>query len=116
MPPELRSYYIGVCRRTEEAYSKAPRDAVRQLDLLLTEALRQCGYPVDTFEHDLAGILAAAPEVVVEDFRSARAIALGNDSGIASEPDLRLAMFHYHTLLKTLLDEGDPGHLTRAHR
>jgi hypothetical protein len=115
LPAELRGYYSDVCRRTEEAFSTAPHDAVHQLDLLASEALRQCGYPVDTLEHDLAWVLPAAPEVV-EDYRSAHAIALGDDGGIASEPDLRLAMFHYHALLKSLLDDGGPGHLTRAGR
>jgi hypothetical protein len=115
LPPDLRAYYTGVCRTTEAAFGSAPRQVIHELDLLVREALRQCGYPVDTFEHNLARILPTAPQVV-EDYRTAHAIALANDSGIASEPDLRLAMFHYHELLKTLLDDGGPERLTKAQR
>jgi hypothetical protein len=115
LPADLRAYYTGVCRTTEAAFGSTPRRAIHELDLLVREALRQCGYPVDTFEHNLARILPAAPQVV-EDYRTAHAIALANDSGIASEPDLRLAMFHFHELFKTLLDDDGPERLTKARR
>jgi hypothetical protein len=115
LPPEARAYYAGACRSTEEAFSTAPHAALHELDQLVADALRQCGYPVDTFEHNVTKILPAAPQVV-EDYRAAHSIALGNDNGIASEPDLRLAMFHYHSLLKTLLEDDGPERLTRSER
>jgi hypothetical protein len=88
----------------EAAFSTAPRASLQKLDLLVAEMLRECGYPVETFEHDVTTILPRAPRVV-EDYRTAHSIALGNDNGMASEPDLRLAMFHYHSLLRTLLED-----------
>jgi hypothetical protein len=115
LPPELRAYYAGACRSTEAAFSTAPHAAIQKLDRLAAEALRQCGYPVDTFEHNVARILPAAPQVV-EDYRTAHSIALANDSGIASEPDLRLAVFHYHSLLETLLEDDGPEHMTSSQR
>jgi hypothetical protein len=115
LPPELRAYYAEARRSTEAAFSTAPHAALHELDQLVADALRQCGYPVDTFEHDVTEILPAAPQVV-EDYRTAHSIALGNDNGIASEPDLRLAMFHYHSLLRTLLEDDGPGRLTRSQR
>jgi hypothetical protein len=51
-----------------------------------------------------------------EDYRTAHSIAVGNDNGMASEPDLRLAMFHYHSLLKTLLEDDGPGRLAESPR
>jgi hypothetical protein len=63
---------------------------------------------VDTFEHDVAAIQPSAPRVV-EDYRTAHAIALDNDNGMATEPDLRLAMFHYQSPLKTLLETTAPA-------
>lgn len=71
--------------------------------------------PVDTFEHDVAAIQPSAPRVV-EDYRTAHAIALANDNGMATEPDLRLAMFHYQSLLKTLLEDDGPGRLAESQR
>ena len=115
LPPELRAYFAEARRSTEATFSTAPHAAIHELDGLAAEALRQCGYPVDTFEHDVARILSAAPRVV-EDYRTAHAIALANDSGIASEADLRLAMFHYHSLVETLLEGDDPGRLSRSQR
>ena len=114
LPAELRSYYEGACHSTEAAFWFAPRVVVHDLDLLLADALRACGYPVETFEHNVASILPAAPRVV-EDYRTAHSIALANESDIASAPDLRLAMFHYHSLLEALLDEG-PHRLTGSQR
>jgi hypothetical protein len=115
LPTHLRAYYAGACRSTEASFSTAPGAAIQELDQLLADALRQCGYPVDTFEHNVARILPAAPQVV-EDYRTAHSIALANDSGIASAPDLRLAMFHYHSLLRTLLEDDGPHRLTSSQR
>jgi hypothetical protein len=63
----------------------------------------------------VTAILPAAPQVV-EDYRAAHSIALGNENGIASEPDLRLALFHYHSLLKALLEDEGPQHLENPPR
>jgi hypothetical protein len=115
LPLELRTYYAGVCERTAAGFSASPRAAVHDLDLLVAEVLRQCGFPVEAFEHNVAKILPAAPQVV-EDYRTAHVIALANDSGIASEPDLRLAMFHYHELFKMLLEDDGPQPLSKSQR
>jgi hypothetical protein len=95
----------------EAAFQAAPQATLHELDQLAADVLRQRGYPVETFEHNVAAILPAAPQVV-EDYRAAHSIAVGNDSGIASEPDLRLALFHYHWLPKTLLEDEGPQHFT----
>jgi hypothetical protein len=115
LPSALRAQYAGAVRGVEAAFSTAPQLTLRKLDQLVGEMLRHCGYPVDTFEHDVATILPSAPPVV-EDYRTAHSIALGSDNGMASEPDLRLAMFHYHSLLKTLLEDDGPGRLAEAQR
>lgn len=115
LPPELRDYYAGAYRSMEAAFQAAPQATLHQVDQLAADVLRHRGYPVETFEHNVTAILPAAPQVV-EDYRAAHSIALGNDSGIASEPDLRLALFHYHSLLKTLLADEGPQRLTNPPR
>jgi hypothetical protein len=94
LPFALRAQYAAAVRGVEAGFSTLPGAALHRLDLVVREILRHCGYPMDTFEHDVAAIQPSAPRVV-EDYRTAHAIALGNDNGMATEPDLRLAMFHY---------------------
>jgi hypothetical protein len=115
LPFALRAEYAAAIRGVEAGFSTAPGAELDKLDLLVREILRHCGYPVDTFEHDVAAIQPSAPRVV-EDYRTAHAIALANDNGMATEPDLRLAMFHYQSLLKTLLEDDGPGRLAESQR
>lgn len=115
LPSALRAQYTGAFRSAEAAFPTAPEVALHKLDQVAGDILRHCGYPVDTFEHDVATILSSAPRVV-EDYRTAHSIAVANDNGMASEPDLRLAMFHYRSLLKTLLEDDGPGRLAESPR
>jgi hypothetical protein len=105
--PTARHRYTGAWRGAEANFARAPGAAVRQLDALAANVMRERGYPVETFEHDVGDILPVAPEVV-EDYRAAHVVALAND--IASDRDRRLAMVHYHALLKGLLDDSGDDH------
>ena len=48
----------------------APVATAHDMDALIADILRHCGYLVDTFEHHVTEILTAAPQVV-EDYRAA---------------------------------------------
>jgi hypothetical protein len=65
--------------------------------------MSQRGYPVGDFERQAKDISVDHP-VVVENYRSAHAIAAGHRSGGAGTEDLRKAMIHYRKLYDELLN------------
>jgi hypothetical protein len=62
------------------------------------------GYPVSDFEQRTADISVDHP-LVVENYRTAHAIALRQTQGQATTEDLRQAMVHYRTLFEELINE-----------
>ena len=87
-----------------------PRDAVAQADSLVTDAMRLRGYPMADFEQRAADLSVDHP-TVIEDYRTAHAIALRDAQGSASTEDLRKAMQHYRSLFEHVLD----SHVLQPH-
>ena len=81
-----------------------PQGAVAQADALVNELMAARGYPMADFEQRAADISVDHPGVV-ENYRTAHAIALRHSSGQASTEDLRKAMVHYRTLFEELLGD-----------
>lgn len=81
-----------------------PRQAVTIADGLINEVMQKQGYPVGEFEQRAADISVDHP-IVVENYRTAHAIALRHSVGQASTEDLRQAMVHYRLLFQELIDE-----------
>jgi hypothetical protein len=81
-----------------------PPGAVTVADSLVTDVMQARGYPMGEFEQRAADISVDYP-VVVENYRSAHAIAMRHSSGRASTEDLRQAMIHYRALFQDLLEE-----------
>ena len=82
-----------------------PRDAVRNADKLVTEVMKVRGYPMADFEQRAADVSVDHP-VVVENYRVAHRIALGDGEHPASTEELREAMIHYRALFADLLHDG----------
>jgi hypothetical protein len=80
-------------------------EATREADRLVTDVMRDRGYPVENFEQRAADISVDYPRLV-EDYRAARAIASANDRSQASTEDLRQALVHYRSLFEELLEVG----------
>jgi hypothetical protein len=64
------------------------------------------GYPVSDFEQRAADISVDHP-LVMENYRTAHAIAVRQRQGQANTEDLRQAMIHYRTLFDELVDEAE---------
>jgi hypothetical protein len=108
LDPDVRARYLETWQRTQARFVDAPVEATREADRLVTDVMRDRGYPIENFEQRAADISVDYPRLV-EDYRAARAIASANDRSEASTEDLRQALVHYRSLFEELL-EVDGSH------
>jgi hypothetical protein len=80
-----------------------PATAVGVADRLVTEVMRQRGYPVDDFDQRAADISVDHPQIV-ENYRSAHGIHLSQQDGDVSTEQQREAFVHYRALFEKLLE------------
>ncbi|HEV2919234.1 MAG TPA: hypothetical protein VG673_08335 [Actinomycetota bacterium] len=113
LEPDARARYLEAWRAAQGRFVDDPATATREADTLVTEVLRDRGYPVEDFEQQADDISVEHPEVV-ENYRAAHALALANDQGLASTEDLRQAFVHYRSLFAELLGTQQDGHREEA--
>jgi hypothetical protein len=94
--------YAEKWKQVQVHFVDAPADALREADVLLSEVMRERGYPVEDFEQRAADISVDHP-AFVENYRAGHAIAVGDSTGQASTEDLRQAFRHYRALFEDLL-------------
>jgi hypothetical protein len=104
-----RSRFEESWRKIQARFVDGPAAAVSEADQLLGDVMSTRGYPVSDFEQRAADISVDHP-LVLENYRTAHAIALRQTKGEASTEDSRQAMIHYRTLFEELVAE--PSHAT----
>lgn len=102
LPAGARTRYAEEWRTVQSRFVDEPRGAIDEADRLVTNVMRDRGYPVDNFEQQVNDISPDHP-AVVENFRTAHAIASRSERGEVSTEDLRQAMVHYRALFDDLL-------------
>jgi hypothetical protein len=107
LPAESRQRYLEEWRAVQAAFVDDPGAALGRADTLVTQVMRERGYPMDEFDQRAADISVDHPEVV-GDYRSAHDISVRSSNGEAQTEDLRQAMVHYRALFDRLV-EGDAG-------
>ena len=85
-----------------------PKGAVTDADRLVEDVMRTRGYPVSDFDQRAADLSVHHPRVV-DNYRSARDIALRHRQGRATTEDLRRAMVYYRGLFQDLLEDREHG-------
>lgn len=105
-----RTRYMESWRLVQASFVDTPGEAVGQADTLVTQVMRERGYPTEDFEQRAADISVDHPRVV-ENYRAAHQISMANRSGRASTEDLRQGMVHFRELFEELLETGE----SRAH-
>ena len=95
-----RDRYAERWRSTQSKFVDQPASALSDADALLTDVMRERGYPVEDFETQAADVSVDHPEVV-EHYRKAHAI---HSKRSASTEDLREALLHYRALFAELLE------------
>jgi hypothetical protein len=98
-----RERYQGQWEQVQAAFVDNPSGAVSQADRLVTEVMRERGYPVDDFDRQAAIVSVDHPDVV-SNYREGHTIYQSFERGDASTEDLRQAMTHYALFDELLTD------------
>jgi hypothetical protein len=98
-----RERYLLEWNQVQKQFVDDPSYAVAEADKLVTNVMAARGYPMGDFEQRAADISVNYPGIV-QNYRSARSIAVRRDKGQASTEDLRQAMVYYRSLFDELLD------------
>lgn len=101
-----RARFTDLWGRVQARFVDGPGGAVTEADQLLRDVMSTRGYPVTDFEQQAADISVDHP-LVMENYRTAHAIAVRQTQGQATTEDLRQAMIHYRTLFEELVREPE---------
>ena len=93
-------------RRIQAKFVDDPDDAVTEAERLVSEVMAARGYPLDEFDTRAADISVDHPHVV-ENYRTARELALRRQRGEAGTEELRQAVVNYRALFDELLEVDD---------
>jgi hypothetical protein len=90
-------------RRIQALFVDSPGDAVAEADQLVTQVMTARGYPLEDFDRR-ADDLSVDHPVVVQNYRTARALVLRRQQGQAGTEEMRQAVVNYRSLFDELLE------------
>jgi hypothetical protein len=102
LSPAARDRYAEQWQRTQTRFVDQPAVVVMEADSLVTDVMRERGYPVDNWEQREALVSVDHPQVV-DDYRVAHDVAGRSRANDASTDDLREAFLRYRSLFEALL-------------
>ena len=102
LAPEAHAKYAERWRTVQTAFVDNPSKAVGDADRLVTQVMRERGYPVDDFDQRAADISVDHPNVV-EHYRAAHILHLAQEQGDIGTEAQREAFVHYRALFEKLL-------------
>ncbi|WP_454789182.1 hypothetical protein [Mycolicibacterium lutetiense] len=105
LSPESRARYVEAWGVTQAAFVDDPSKSVGDADRLVTEVMRERGYPIDDFEQRAADVSVDHPEVV-EHYRAAHILHLAQEQGEIGTEAQREAIVHYRALFGQLVGVG----------
>ncbi|MHA7650027.1 hypothetical protein ACX9NE_09820 [Mycobacterium sp. ML4] len=103
LTPAALSDFTTRWNQVQTAFVDNPSTAVGVADRLVTEVMRERGYPVDDFDQRAADISVDHPQVV-DNYRAAHAVHLSQQRGEVSTEQQREAFVHYRALFEKLLE------------
>ena len=89
-------------RRIQSRFVDDPDGAVGEADQLVTQVMTARGYPLEDFDQRTADLSVDHP-VVVQNYRTARTLAMRRQRGEAGTEEMRQAVVNYRTLVEELL-------------
>jgi len=107
LDPTERERFFAQWVSLQSRFVDYPKGAVTEAAELVASLMQARGYPVSDFDQRAADISVDHPKVV-ENYRSAHAIALRLGRGEASTEDLRSAMIYYRSLFEELVQVQTP--------
>ncbi|MGZ5390910.1 MAG: hypothetical protein ACXWD3_03440 [Mycobacterium sp.] len=102
LSPEAHERYANSWQTVQRAFVDDPAGAVGDADRLLTEVMRERGYPVDDFDQQAAYISVDHPDTV-EHYRAAHTLHLAQEQADIGTEAQRQAFVHYRALFEQLL-------------
>ncbi len=102
LAPEAHAKYAEHWRTVQTAFVDNPSKAVGDADRLVTQVMRERGYPVDDFDQRAADISVDHPNVV-EHYRAAHILHMAQEQGDIGTEAQREAFVHYRALFEKLL-------------
>jgi hypothetical protein len=103
LSPEAHAIYAERWRTVQTAFVDDPSRAVGDADRLVTQVMRERGYPIDDFDQRASDISVDHPNVV-EHYRAAHTLHLAQEMGDISTEAQREAFVHYRALFEKLLE------------
>jgi hypothetical protein len=103
LAPESRAKYAELWHGVQTAFVDDPARAVGDADRLVTQVMRDRGYPIDDFDQRAADISVDHPNVV-EHYRAAHVLHLAQEQGNIGTEAQREAFVHYRALFEKLLE------------
>jgi hypothetical protein len=103
LTPAALEGYTNRWRTVQTAFVDNPSSAVGDADRLVTEVMRERGYPVDDFDQQAADISVDHP-TVVENYRAAHGVHRSQQKGDVGTEEQRQAFVHYRALFEKLLE------------
>ena len=100
-------------RRIQARFVDDPQGAVGEADQLVTQVMTARGYPLEDFDRR-ADDLSVDHPVVVQNYRTARALALRRQRNEAGTEEMRQAVVNYRALFDELLEVDAHGVHRRA--
>ncbi|OBA77811.1 hypothetical protein A9W99_04685 [Mycobacterium sp. 1164966.3] len=112
LTPSALSDFTTRWNEVQTKFVDNPATAVGVADRLVTEVMRERGYPVDDFEQRAADISVDHPQIV-ENYRAAHGIHLAQQQADVSTEQQREAFVHYRALFEKLLDVDRENHTSK---
>jgi hypothetical protein len=106
---EARARFSAQWNQLHDRFVDRPRVVVLAADDLITQVMRDCGYPVDDFESN-SELVSVDEADVVQNYRDAHTVYTKTTTGEASPEDLRRAVIAYRVLFEELVtNDRGPG-------
>jgi hypothetical protein len=105
LPPGAKNRYTEEWRTVQTRFVDEPKAALGNADRLITNVMRDRGYPTDNFDQTVADLSPDHPSVL-QNYRVAHDIARRSETGEVSTEDLRQAMVHYRSLFDDLIERS----------
>jgi hypothetical protein len=106
LTPTDATRFMQAWKTLQAGFIDNPRGVLLQADQLLRDLMLKRGYPMGDFERRAADISVDYP-TLVQNYRSAQAIANRDERGEASTEDLRQGVVHFRALFDELLEIGE---------
>jgi hypothetical protein len=102
LSPDAHKKYADQWQVVQRVFVDDPSGAVEEADRLVTEVMRERGYPVDDFDQRTSDISVDHPDTV-EHYRAAHTLYLAQEKADIGTEAQRQAFVHYRALFEQLL-------------